>query len=195
MNDRLRHLLLLSGFLALLTVFGTGCPSGPTDLTVQVCGDFSVPGDIQGLRVEIHDADRQRLHSTYRDLLECPADRIHPLPQSVTFLNVHSDAALVLVSVLEDDVVVARTERRIDELGQMTISLPQSCRGVQCTLGQACVDGECRWTPTGSDSSCLPAPAQDAGFTDTTAPEPDVADSPDAGEPVDLPRYCPVDES
>ena len=188
-------LLLLSVTLCL------GCIGEESDLSIEICSDFTVPDDLQGLRITVLDNERNTLHVTVHELLLCPEDRIRPLPQTVRFLDAHPDAALVAVAGLQDDVVVVRTERRLDERGRIRINLPRSCQGMQCSLGQACVAGQCQWTPTGTDLSCTRGPEPDEELS-SEEPSGDDGEEED-GEEEDGeeeepqepgPRYCPPED-
>ncbi len=180
--------------LFLLSIFLVGaCTSDPTDLSVEVCGNFEVPDEVDALRITLLDAERNQLRASVLPLLECPADRIRPLPQRTTFRDVNPNTELVLIAALHDQVVIARTERRIEELGEVRINLSTSCRGSQCTLGQACVGGTCVWTPTGSDVNCSGSPLDesDAGISDVGVP----SDAGEGEQTAPPPRYCPADET
>ena len=185
--------------VALAPLAATGCSTEPTDLTVRVCGDYAVPDDLEAVRIELLNEDREMLHSAVRDLVVCPEDRIRPLPQELTFRDIDEEVSLVKVMAISGGVAFARTERRVDAFGEFTITLSRDCRGANCALGQACISGQCEWTPTGSDEECLepsgaPEVSSDAGDVDDVSPSPDTS-SDDAGTTDEQSTYCPSDET
>lgn len=197
---------LLAGLLLLCAV-GAGCTHDDDTVDVQVCGDFVVPDDLEAVRVHLLSEERENLHGGVRRLLQCPEDRIRSLPQTVSFRQVDEDIHFVEVVGIKEGVTIARSERRIEERGAFSITLSQDCRGMQCSLGQTCIRGQCEWTPSGPDEDCIEATtdATDAGIdADTEDFDADRADAndepPDAGDlegddaGTDEFRYCP-DES
>ena len=198
--------LWLVAAIALSTAIGLGCTSDPPSLAVKVCADYEVFEEIEGVRVQLLNAEREILHSSVVPLVLCPEDRLRELPYTVRFRDLREGVSLVQVIALHEGVSFARTERRVEGPGEVTISLREGCEGVTCSLGQTCVTEDCEWTPTGSDSECTgttidePDDEEDAGggagggeAEDIGAGDGDIGEGVDAG-PVP-PRYCPPEEA
>lgn len=185
------------GLTVLLLLIGAGffgCAEDESTIAVRVCGDFAIPANLDAMRIHLLDGDREIQHQTVVSLLRCPEDEIRPLPHTHTFRNVDPEIELVEVVGLENDISVVRTERRIDTRGTFDITISEACRGFQCQLGQSCIAGECRYTPTGPSSTCLESTtaARDAGFDDDAATAGDAGD--ETNDDSDSPRYCPPSE-
>jgi hypothetical protein len=181
------------GFILTLLTTGTACSSDETELFVEICGDLSVPTELDSLRVAILDEQRRSVRSGVRELLQCPGDRISALPQSVSFPLLEGEGWIV-VTGLRDEVEIIRFERRIHVEGQesnpIVAYLDRQCLGFQCPLGQTCLQGRCQLTPVAtSRDQC---PRLEAGPMEDDV---GLVIANDAGEVVEPPRYCPQPES
>ncbi len=198
--------LAKSTFLAgLILATVISCTGDPDGMSVEVCGDIAVPDELEAIRIHLLNEEREILHSGVRDLLICPEDRIRPLPQTVNFREIDESVALVEIIALYEGVAITSTERRVESFGDFRVSLSESCRGSQCSLGQTCIVDSCEFTPTGSDETCresvtsVPDAGTDAGDVATGSDPPTDVDDADAGDtdtgpPAEEPRYCPPDD-
>lgn len=172
-----------------------GCTERGDRIDVEVCGaGLMVPAQVDAVRVSVLDSAREELRAGTRELVLCPQDELLTLPQVVTFDGVEAPDAWVVVQGLKDGVEVLRYERRatlstgvIEQVGMV---LDSRCLGVQCSLGQTCVEGACEIASVqGVDpSSCTNDAPEEADMAPVMMDE----ESGDMGsmEPVG-PRYCP----
>ncbi len=135
------------GVCCLLSGLAWGCGPRGDVIEVKVCGDVVLPEEVDAVRVSVLDAERNELRAGTRELVLCPQDRLLTLPQTVEFEGVDAVNAWVVVQGLKDGVSVMSYERRAtlstSLVEQVTMALTRDCIGVQCTLGQTCVDGQC----------------------------------------------------
>ncbi|MDX9720212.1 MAG: hypothetical protein RBU37_05670 [Myxococcota bacterium] len=175
------------------------CSSERSVVTVRLCGDLDVPLQVDSVRVSLLDGERKEKRAGIRNLLECPAELIRELPQSVELATFEGEAWVVATG-LRDGVEVIRVERRVrlssDESFELSVGLNKECIGVKCSLGQTCVEGRCALVPWGeAPLSCSSVPIVDGELLDQVEPdvEPDVeleTDVQDVGV-----RYCPLEDT
>lgn len=140
-------------------LLGAGCPN--TDLEFRVCGDLTVPDDIDGVRLLILDQDRRELHSGVRSLVEGSGDggvtSTTDLPTSASLPN-GTGPGWAKVQGLHEGVSVITFERQIGKLedtATVDMVLTADCLGQECPRGQTCVAGVCILAPVNADQpSC-----------------------------------------
>ncbi len=172
----------------------SGCPGEPPLLRVDVCGDVSVPVQVDAVRVSVLDSNRVEVASGVRQLVECPADRLKTLPQVFEFTPPLGEVR-VIAQALKDGVEIARSERSVQDASEgaeVRVALQQVCIGLSCPLGRTCVDGACELVSDANGTGCSSpsAPAGDAGVPQLDAGSPP-DEEPDAGAdagPTSL--YC-----
>lgn len=150
---------------------------------MQLCGDLSVPEDIESVRVVIYDQDRTPLREGVRELWTCPGPTLHRLPQTLEFEPVSGDV-FVEVQGLKEGVPVIKTELRTtlgNDGAEATVSLERSCMGANCAAGETCVDGTCELVALAARAvSQCPSDETaetDAGSTDADVTDADVTDA------------------
>jgi|GEM_PF-1616872 len=170
----------------------SACPGDPL-VQLQLCGDWSVPSGLDAIRVSTLSEDRQtETYAGVFELVVCAADGsvvdLRQLPVQLSF-TAPDTPMWVVIQGLKDGAEVMKQEVRIKAQPQADIQVPvrftQSCGGVDCPLGQTCVDGECVITPYWDTDpmSCdnLPVPTPpDGGSTASDAGATDAAAGPDA---------------
>jgi hypothetical protein len=139
--------LICAAFFALATVSmaAAGCTSDEANAVVELCGDLSVPDDIDSVRVVIYDQNRAPLRQGVRELWSCPGPTLHRLPQTLEFDPVEGDV-FIEVQGLKDGAPVIRSELRTTygaETEAATVSLTQACMGARCAAGETCIEGKC----------------------------------------------------
>lgn len=168
-----RLTIVVCVFAAIATL--TACTSDQAKARVQLCGDLSVPEDIESVRVVVYDQDRNPLREGVRELWTCPGPTLHRLPQTLEFEPVSGDV-FVEVQGLKEGVPVIKAELRTtlgNDGADATVSLERSCMGANCAAGETCVDGKCELVALAARavSHCpSDAPVEtDAGSTDADA--------------------------
>lgn len=189
------------------------CTSDEAKARVQLCGDLSVPDDIESVRVVIYDQDRTPLREGVRELWSCPGPTLHRLPQTLEFESVSGDV-FIEVQGLQEGVPVIKSELRTtlaNNSADATVSLERSCMGANCAPGETCVDGECELValaaravaqcpsnqPVESDTGPTDTGPTDTGPTDTDTVDAgsDDAGSDDAGTVSTPGAYlCPQED-
>lgn len=196
-----QHLLgsgLILPLLVGLLLASTGCPGEPK-ITVQLCGDWTVPGNLDAVRVSTLSNDRsEETYAGVFELLQCSASgdaTIRSLPTDLAFTA--PEAPLwIIVQGLHEGAEVMRTEVRVGKPLSGDLRVPVrftlSCGSVECPLGQTCVDGECVVVPFVEDEpmSCegfgSTLPTQDATGSDTVAaPDAAIDTSGDSGSAIE----------
>lgn len=195
----------LAFLTALAALFAGGCQGEPADLTVEVCGDVRVPRQVDALRFEVLDADREVVEGRVLELLLCPAGDVRHLPVSADFPT-RQGTTWVAVEALKEGQRVSRYERRLeldggDEPRDVRLAVQETCLGViSCPDSETCAAGRCRPIPREENDpvQCAPQPPADTGLvdggetTDTSSPG-DAGDLGDTGnEESFAPRsLCP----
>jgi hypothetical protein len=143
--------LIFAGLLAAaIPLLSSGCTSDEANAVVELCGDLSVPDDIESVRVVIYDEDRTPLRQGVRELWTCPGPTLHRLPQTFEFDPVEGDV-FIEVQGLKEGAPVMRSELRTSFAAgsnettnnKATVSLTKACMGVRCAAGETCVQGKC----------------------------------------------------
>jgi hypothetical protein len=186
--------LIFAGLFAaaISLAYSSGCTSDKADAVVELCGNLSVPDDIDSVRVVIYDQDRTPLRQGVRELWTCPGPTLHRFPQTIKFEPAEGEV-FIEVQGLKQGAPVMRSELRTTfnaDNNTATVSLTQACLGVTCAAGETCVQGECELVALAARavSSCsLGEPADEPGASvdsgaGTDAGQPD-AGQPDAGQP------------
>lgn len=142
------HLIMVSVSAVLVALLWGGCTGQGDRIEVEVCGaQLEVPAQVDAVRVSVLDRARQELRAGTRELVLCPQDKLLSLPQVVAFDSLDEEDAWVVVQGLKDGVEVLRYERRASlstgVIEQVNMVLAADCLGVQCPLGQTCVEGAC----------------------------------------------------
>ena len=172
----------------------SGCPGEPPLLAVSVCGDVSVPDQVDAVRVSVLDANRDEFASGVLQLVECPADRLKNLPQVLEFTPPVGEVRVV-AQALKGGVEVARSERSVADASEgasVTVALQTTCIGLTCPIGRTCVDGACELVADANGSPCSSSqvdPGPDAGTPDPD-PEPDPIPDAGMGDAGSAPLYC-----
>gem|GEM_PF-6729228 len=152
-----------------------GCSADGPDTLVEVCGNLSVPDEVDSLRVVITDQDGQILREGVRELWTCPGPSLMQLPQHLEFSPVDGDVFVRIQGLRGGVPVIENTLRKTlgPDAHRATISLEQGCLGIQCAPGATCSQGACELIALASDtiSAC-------AGLS-THAEDPDAGDEPD----------------
>lgn len=132
-------------FLVLLGSFG--CFYEEPKLRVEVCGDALIPDDIDAFRISIWDENLENeLVSGTRELLRCPGPDFLALPQEVEFNAIEGETWIRVQGLRNGESVSsfwARQRTDADESGEVRVSITRACLGIQCAVGQTCVDGQC----------------------------------------------------
>lgn len=144
--------------LLLLPALGTACGPDDPDAVVHLCGNLSVPDEIDSLRVVITDQDNKILREGVRELWTCPGPSLKSLPQTLKFAPVQGDVFVRVQGIRDGAPVIENTLRTTlsDDDNRATISLEQGCMGIQCAPGETCSRGECELVALATDtvSSC-----------------------------------------
>jgi len=207
-SGALRSWRVVFGAVCVWTVLASsvGCSRDPGQIEVELCGDVSVPDDIDAVRVIFLDDEREETQSGVRELLLCPQDELLLLPQTFGFTEVEGDVT-IQVQGLKDGVEVGTYERRVmlepmRATATIRMALTRDCLGVQCSLGQTCQGGVCAltqrgpWMSTGDnevvgcDSRIDPVVDADMGTEPEPEPEVDMGMGGEGG-----PIYCDPEEA
>lgn len=129
-----------------------GCASD--EITIVVCGDLSVPGDVDAIRVELLDDELVRVREGVLQLVPGPGEGgdVLSLPVSPS-LDATSGRGWVRVIGLLDQVPVAQFDRQIfefDDFDEVDAFLGRACLRSFCMAGQTCIAGSCVQAPTGN---------------------------------------------
>lgn len=200
----IRQLVPLLAVPALAGALAAGCEAEPADLTLQICGDVRVPRQVDALRFEVLDANREVVDSRVLELLVCPAGDVRELPVSADF-EMREGTTWVAVEGLQEGERVSRYERRLQLEGDDTsrdvrLAVQEACLGViSCSESETCAAGRCRPIPREENepAECRPtllADARGAGDTgpDTGSSAGDAADATgDAGDAEDRDTFDP----
>lgn len=192
------------GAILLSALSLAGCNAEAPDTHVEVCGNLSVPAELDSLRVVITDQHGAVLREGVRELWSCPGPSLMQLPQRLTFAPVSGDIFVRIQGLRGGVPVIENTLRKT--LGpddpHATISLEQGCLGIQCAPGETCSRGSCELIALASDtiSACAGlsthperadagvdagGDAHPSGQELCPPPDPDPSDAPDAAAQQD----------
>ena len=134
-----------SGLLGVLWLLAA-CGGSP-ETRVRVCGDVSVPGEVDALRVSLRDEIFGELRA---GVLELVTDEgVRGLPVTMTFPPVRETQWVTVVALLEG-VEVARFDRHtgtLPEDADVHLVLTSACYRFTCPRGQTCLDALCDTAP------------------------------------------------
>ena len=130
-----------------------GCLGG-NEIDFEVCGDLTVPDDIDALRFLVLDDEMAEVSAGVRELV---GETISSLPVSSS-LPSGSGGGWTRVQGLREGVTAIVFSRRIGDLdatSAVDMVLTYDCLGQECSLGQTCVSGTCILAPVGNEApSC-----------------------------------------
>lgn len=192
---RARVLQLLCLALLGVPLLGACNPDAP-DTVVEVCGNLSIPEEIDSLRVEITDQDNNLIREGVRELWSCPGPSLMALPRRVEFAPVDGDVFVRIQGIRDGVPVIENTLRKslnADDF-RATVSLEQGCLGMRCGPGRTCSQGQCELIALASDTISACAGLSTHDTPDASEPVADAGS--DAGNPVEPPGayLCPQPE-
>lgn len=174
-----------------------GCKDDPI-VTVQVCGNVSVPAEVDAVRVSLRDSSYEVVLDGVQEFIQCPAGLVGGLPTSTAFSGQSGDRYIV-AEALKDGIVRASVATRLqfppDDDLTVTLRLTVDCLGKTCPLGQTCLDGDCKVVPyhMSEPQSCPTSGGIfEPGGADVAQPEDVGTVTGDGGDAAEPPNpYCP----